>query len=324
MGKPMDKAKVIYGEHKAVTLKEFGNLHEREVSDIVRANTGPTSLGELSWHLVREKQKLALADEAMATAHVKIGVIAGDLVWRAKAAKFAGKKEYDALLFKHYAARVAEQDEFAASLGRDMDTTSAPPALSPDPILARRKSDRRSASEADEGEKEAPAKGQPWEPLSLGKLSRAEAEKALGAAAEGAWLVRISTKEGAVASYRQAGAFHHQILGQVIPRSLGLQTNKAVSSAADFQALLALGNIEQLKSRAGYFNMLSADAAKEKLDTQPPGAWLIRGSSQGGVTWSYRSQAEGNMIKHIRLVNKEQYDRFIKATKSRAALQVTP
>jgi len=45
----------------------------------------------------------------MHAAHVKAGVIDGDLIWRAKADKFSGEKEYDVVLVRHYTRLVEEQ-----------------------------------------------------------------------------------------------------------------------------------------------------------------------------------------------------------------------
>ena len=118
MGKTMARSAVIYGEHKAVELKHYAS-QAHELESIINSNIGVEHHRDVNLSGARAQAALAEKDPLMRDAHVKVGAIDGDLIWRAKADKFNGDKEYDVVLVKHYSRYAEEHKEFIEGMFKE-------------------------------------------------------------------------------------------------------------------------------------------------------------------------------------------------------------
>ncbi len=121
----------------------------------------------------------------MHDAHVKVGVIDGDLIWRAKADKFNGHQEYDAVLVKHYTNLVRENEKLKASQENEDDEAdteeASGEAVEFQAAVARLKS----------------------MPGYFSNLSPKQAQTKLAGRPVGSWLVRASREAGSVSYDRR-------------------------------------------------------------------------------------------------------------------------
>jgi hypothetical protein len=111
MGKSMHKDDVIFGGDKTYKLNGFNSWSEAKKA--VAEQIGPKQTP--MWSQAESALKGWQKEDAMADAYVKIGVVDGVLLLRAKSKRFLGDEERDAVLLKGYkiaaAAWAKEQDQ---------------------------------------------------------------------------------------------------------------------------------------------------------------------------------------------------------------------
>lgn len=112
MGKKMKQTDVIYGASHSKPLKGWNDW--TGVEELIRGNIG--SKAKIDLPEGKQAIKKANGDDRMAKAYVKIGLIGNDLVLRAKANKFLGDVEYDAVLVRGYKALAAKYKGSAESI----------------------------------------------------------------------------------------------------------------------------------------------------------------------------------------------------------------
>lgn len=112
MGKKMKSTDVIYGASHSKPLKGWNDWVA--VEELIRGNIG--SKAKIDLPEGKQAIKKANGDDRMAKAYVKIGLIGNDLVLRAKANKFLGDVEYDAVLVRGYKALAAKYKGSAESI----------------------------------------------------------------------------------------------------------------------------------------------------------------------------------------------------------------
>lgn len=109
MGKAMAKSDVVYGEQRAISVKSFNDAEVKNMVDAIRSKIGPKPV--ISLIQMRDALRKAQADPAFKDGRVKVGVIDGDLIWRAKEKNFTGAKELDAIVVKRYSAQLSAYRE---------------------------------------------------------------------------------------------------------------------------------------------------------------------------------------------------------------------
>jgi hypothetical protein len=98
MGKTMNKDTVIFGGDKTRKLVGFSDWVEAKKAVVEQVGPRQSPM----WSQAETALKAWQKEPAMADAYVKIGVIDGALVLRAKSKRFLGDEERDALLLKGY------------------------------------------------------------------------------------------------------------------------------------------------------------------------------------------------------------------------------
>jgi len=199
MGKVMAKTAVIFGQSRPVELKHYAS-QQRALDGIISNEIGVEHHGDVNWSGVRVALASAQKDSEMDEAHVKVGVIDGDLIWRAKANQFKGEKEYDVILVRHYTRLVEEQEKFTSGLFRTEGSIHDPDGPLPRPagLTAPHPAMRSAADEFEdilEELKEMPGY--------FGTLTSKEVAAKLKGKPLNSWLVRASSGGGVTWSVRE-------------------------------------------------------------------------------------------------------------------------
>ena len=275
----MDKATTIFGERRQITPLAFNTSHFNEIEHLIQSAIGT------DWKLKRAEVAKAVAaarkDPLLKDGYVKVGVVTGHMVLRFKEKKSDGKHFTDLLLVKDYKTRAAKH------------VPSTDGRLTP-------------------GEFD-------WNALSIGDLSQEEAEKALNAAYDGAWFVRLDQNNTLAISVRQSGRFQH--LTVAAAEALNLEpAYHLTTQQLGFKGQLGPLRLRELEALPGFFKRLDRGAVERLLSPKETNAWLIQaGHRDGEVAWSRKT---ANRVEHYVIRDEKGFVEFSRFRQRFDSLQV--
>jgi hypothetical protein len=111
MGKTMPKSTVIYGQQHAIAVSSFSGSHVNNIIALLKDKVGPDVVDPIEGTLrtaINRAVNAAKSNKKMKDAYVKIGLIDGNLILRAKEKKFFGDIEIDEVLIKNYKPKASQ------------------------------------------------------------------------------------------------------------------------------------------------------------------------------------------------------------------------